>query len=226
MKSGAGVAAPGFPRDTRYGLVIFDFDGTLADSFAAFVEVYAEVAPQHGLAPLDPQRLPALRGLPPRTLLRELQVPLWKVPGFTLAMRQAFAARAEPVALFPGATDLLRALRRHGVRTAIVSSNSGENVERVLGRKYAAMIDHYGCGASLLGKRRKLREALAAFDLPPAQVLCVGDEVRDAEAAAGLGLDFAGVAWGFATPAALAPFCRGGPSPDFDALRARILAPG
>jgi phosphoglycolate phosphatase len=209
-----------------YSLVVFDFDGTLADSFAAFVAVYAQVAPEHGLAALDPARLEALRGLGPRVLLRELQVPLWKVPGFTLAMRQALGARSETVALFDGATDLLRDLRRHGVRTAIVSSNSQENVQRVLGRKYAAMIDHYGCGATLFGKRRKLRETLAAFDFAPRQVLCVGDEVRDAEAAAGLGLDFAGVAWGFATPAALAPFCRRGPCADFAALREAILAPG
>ena len=37
-------------------------------------------------------------------------------------------------------------------------------------------------------------------------VLCVGDEMRDAEAAQKLGLDFAAVSWGYTNPAQLARF--------------------
>ena len=40
--------------------------------------------------------------------------------------------------------------------------------------------------------------------MPAESVLCVGDEMRDAEAAKELGLDFAAVAWGYTNPAQLA----------------------
>jgi phosphoglycolate phosphatase len=207
----------------RYDLVVFDFDGTLADSFAVFRHAFESAARAEGVAPEALAQLDAYRGLEPRALLRRLGLPLWRVPALTLAMRRAMSERLHEVALFEGATDLLRALRRHGVRTALVSSNAQDNAERVLGHKYAAMIDHFGCGATIFGKRRKLREVLAAFEFAPARVLCVGDEIRDAQAAAGLGLDFAGVAWGFAAPAALAAHCRFGPFADFAALQAAIL---
>lgn len=208
-----------------YALVVFDFDGTLADSFAGFMAAIDAAAASHGFTRLDPQRTGEYRGMEPRRLLRELGLPLWKVPAVSATMRRALAQDLERVRLFDGATELLRALRRHGVRTAIVSSNSQANVEQVLGHKYSAMIDHFGCGATIFGKRRQLRAALAAFEFAPAQVLCVGDELRDAHAAASLGLDFAGVDWGFATPAALAPHCRHGPFSRFEQILEAVLAP-
>jgi phosphoglycolate phosphatase len=209
-----------------YGLVIFDFDGTLADSFAGFLAAIDAAAATHGFSPLDPQRHDEYRAMPPRALMRELGLPLWKVPAVSATMRQALSRDIDRMQLFDGATGLLRALRRHGIRTAIVSSNSQANVERVLGHKYAAMIDHFGCGATIFGKRRLLRATLAAFDVAPPQVLCVGDEIRDAQAAASLGLDFGGVDWGFATPAALAPHCRRGPFNRFEQILEAVLAPG
>lgn len=64
-------------------------------------------------------------------------------------------------------------------------------------------MDHYGCGASIFGKPRKLRSALAATGVRAERALCVGDETRDAEAAASAGIDFIGVGWGYALPQAL-----------------------
>lgn len=207
-----------------YSLVIFDFDGTLADSFGGFLPSINAAAVAHGFAPIDPAQLEHYRGMDPRTLRRALGLPLWKVPAVSATMRRALADRIDQIGLFDGATALLAALRRHGIRTALVTSNAQANVERVLGHKYIAMFDHVGCGASIFGKKRKLREALAAFEFAPHQVLCVGDEIRDAQAAAALGLDFGGVEWGYATRAALAPHCQRGPFADFDTLQAAILA--
>jgi phosphoglycolate phosphatase len=207
-----------------YGLVIFDFDGTLADSFAWFLTAWNGVAAARGLQPIDPARLDEYRGLGVRELLQVLDVPLLKVPALMTAMRREMSRNTAQVQLFDGAGDLLAGLRRHGVRSAIVSSNSQANVEQILGRKYAAMIDHFACGASLLGKRRKFREVLAAIDVPRARTLCVGDELRDADAAAAAGLDFIGVGWGFATPAVLATRSPLAPVSSFAALLARVIA--
>jgi phosphoglycolate phosphatase len=206
-----------------YGLVIFDFDGTLADSFAWFLSTWNRIAPARGLQAMDPATLEAYRGLSASELVRALDVPLLKVPALMTAMRREMSRNLAQVQLFAGAGDLLADLRRHGVRSAIVSSNSQANVEQILGRKYASMIDHFACGASLLGKRRKFREVLKAIDVPPAKALCVGDELRDADAAASAGLDFIGVGWGFATAEALAKGSRLPPVDSFDALLERVL---
>ena len=44
-----------------YRLAIFDFDGTLADSFPFFVAVFNQVADQHAFNRIHPEELDALR---------------------------------------------------------------------------------------------------------------------------------------------------------------------
>jgi len=86
---------------------------------------------------------------------------------------------------------------------AVVTSDSEENTRRALG-SLVSRISHFACGASLFGKARKFRQVMRAAGVPAAATLTIGDEVRDAEAAKAAGIDFAGVAWGYATTDALA----------------------
>jgi phosphoglycolate phosphatase len=206
-------------------LLIFDFDGTLADSFAVFLRCYNRIAARRGYRPIEPGQIDALRTLDPHAMLRTLDVALLHLPALMIAMRREMARESDPAPLFDGTAALLAALRRHGIRTAVVSSNSRHNVERTLGSKYASMIDHYACGASLFGKPRKLREVLRAAAMPPAAAAYVGDEVRDARAAAEVGLDFVAVSWGFARAEELAALSRLPPLPSFAPLLSWALAP-
>jgi phosphoglycolate phosphatase len=191
------------PRSAPYRLVIFDFDGTLADSVAWFLGGFQEMAERHGFRAVDAARLEELRGFSGREVLRELDLPLWKVPSIAKEMRSRMAARAEEISLFAGVDALLRGLRDKGVGAAIVTSNSQENVFRILGAENAALIQSFECGAAVFGKKSKLRKILKAGGVPAREVLCVGDEIRDAEAARAVGLDFIGVSWGYTKPEAL-----------------------
>lgn len=200
-----------------YRLLIFDFDGTLADSFGWFVGNINRIAVAHGCRPLDLGRLDEYRGLGARALMAQLGMPLWKVPAVTAAMRRSMDASIDAIRPFPGALELLQALRTAGVQTAVVSSNSRDNVARVLGAG-AALVDHYGCGVSIFGKRPVLRRMLQASRVAAGAALAVGDETRDGEAAAAAGIDFVGVAWGYATPAALRPLSRRPPFTRFEEI--------
>lgn len=64
----------------RYDLVIFDFDGTLADSLAWFRGAFNEAARQHGIGALTPAEFEALRGAPRREIMRRFAIPAWKMP--------------------------------------------------------------------------------------------------------------------------------------------------
>jgi phosphoglycolate phosphatase len=106
------------------------------------------------------------------------------------------AQHTESFSLFPGVGEMLERLAGSGVQMAVVSSNSRENVVRILGPGNAGHISHFACGASLFGKGGKLREVLRRISVRGAEAIYLGDEVRDAEAAARAGIAFGAVTWG------------------------------
>jgi len=188
----------------KYRLAIFDFDGTLADSLPWFRSVFNQVAVRYGFSTLDDSEFEALRGVSNREIVQRIGMPLWKVPLIGAHMKRLMAEDIDGIALFDGAAEMLRDLKSSGVRLALVSSNSEANIRRVLGPDNAVLIDHYGCGASIFGKAAKFRKALRQSGVLPHEAICIGDEVRDAEAARSLGIPFGAVAWGYATPELLA----------------------
>lgn len=184
----------------RYKLVIFDFDGTLADSLDCFLTAVNEAAQKFRFRPIEPAAVEEVRGWRAIDILAYLDLPLWKVPRVSRAMRQLMAEHIDSVRLFPGVDGLLATLAAQGVEIAVITSNSLENVRRVLGEENAALVRHFGCGTSMFGKKSKLKRLLKQSGFAPEDTLCIGDEIRDADAARAAGIRFAGVAWGYTRP--------------------------
>ncbi|HEY6554047.1 MAG TPA: HAD hydrolase-like protein [Vicinamibacteria bacterium] len=187
----------------RYRLAIFDFDGTLADSFSWFLGVMNRLADDHGFRRIEEHEIETLRGRTARQNFADFGVPAWKLPRVGRDFRRHMARDIALIALFPGGDRLLRGLAERGIRTAIVTSNSADNVRRVLGPENSALIQHYACGVSIFGKRAKLRGVLRDSGIAAAEAICIGDEIRDQEAARAEGIAFGAVSWGYTNPEAL-----------------------
>lgn len=181
-----------------YKLVIFDLDGTLADSARWMVEELTPLAARFGFRQASEAEIERLRGCDTRQILSSLEVPAWQLPFIARHLRQRVAQDAETIQLFPGAKALLRRLAGQGVVLGLVSSNSAANVRRILGPEAAALIEHYACGAPLFGKAAQFRKVVRCARVKPADTLCIGDETRDIEAARQAGLASGAVAWGYA----------------------------
>jgi phosphoglycolate phosphatase len=101
--------------------------------------------------------------------------------------------------MFDGIDEALRAIASSGVRLALVSSNSEQNVLSVLGGS-ADLLCERACGVSLFGKAGRLRRLLRRCGVDSSRSILVGDELRDAQAARSAGMAFGAVAWGFNRP--------------------------
>lgn len=193
-------------------LVIFDFDGTLADSVGFFRTLLPELAQKFRFRVPTLEEQEEMRGHPPREVMRTLGIPGWKLPFIAVhARKRAGAAAAFP--LYGGTLDLLAALTEAGIRVAVVSSNSEAVVRRALGPEVSARISAWSCGAAMFGKARHFREVIRRLGADPARTLGVGDEIRDIDAAREVGIRAVAVSWGFAPAAALAA---AGPDQLFD----------
>jgi phosphoglycolate phosphatase len=180
----------------KYRLVIFDSDGTLADTLQWVARAFNQVAAQHGIPLISEADHARMRNLSARHVLQHLKIPLWKIPALVVGVRKLMAEHIHEFHLFDGIAESLQQLHSHGVILGIVSSNSRENVRHILGPENAALIQHHTSGASIFGKAPKLRTVLKASRIPAREAIYLGDEIRDAEAARKAGMAFGAVAWG------------------------------
>jgi len=186
----------------RYRLAIFDFDGTLADSLDWFRASFHDVIARFDLTPVTADELEEMRGLSAREIMARLNVSMWQLPAIVSDMRKRKLAAASETSLFAGIPAMLSDLQRLGIKTAIVSSDSEASVRQVLGPA-TSLIIRFDCGAALFGKHRKFRRVARRLGVKPSETICIGDEIRDIEAAGTAGMDSGAVAWGYALPAAL-----------------------
>ena len=201
----------------KYRLAIFDFDGTLADSFPFFIRVFNQLAEQHGFKKVDLDLVPTYRQYGAKQLMEQVGMPAWKLPfvvkSFTSLMRQ----NAANISLFEHIDELLLYLANRDVTLAIVSSNSHENVSRILGPANTKLISQFECGVSIFGKPARLQKVLKKAGIPCHEVIYVGDQVADLEAARKEQVAFGAVSWGYGTIESLREHL---PDEEFDCVSA------
>jgi phosphoglycolate phosphatase len=196
---GGGRSSPGGNR-LAYRLVIFDFDGTLADSADWFISMANDVARRFRFRQISDDEIAMLRGRSSREVVAYMRVPAWKMPFIARHTRRLVSENTSKIPLFPESPALIRSLYEAGVVLALVSSNSEANVRKILGPELAGCISHYACGASMFGKTPKFRKVIRRAGARHGQVLSIGDETRDIEAASRAGIDSGAVTWGYARP--------------------------
>jgi phosphoglycolate phosphatase len=186
----------------RYKLAIFDLDGTLSDSLPWFRRIVNSIADKHRFKRIEDDDVEMLRGKSSREIIKYLGVPMWRIPIIARDMRRLKSESVNTIPLFTGVDVMLQELSRLGVALAVVSSDAESNARKALGEN-AALISQFACGASLFGKAAKFKVILKRTGIAAANAICIGDEVRDGEAARAAGIDFGAVSWGFAKTEAL-----------------------
>jgi phosphoglycolate phosphatase len=186
------MTEPGSP------VVIFDFDGTLADTWPWFANELVQGAKHLRCRPVTRDEVEQFRSLRTREILKALEVPWWRIPLIAGHMRRRAEESADLLSLFDGVPDMIVALHRSGVRLAIASSNSERTIRQVLGDDLAGTVQHYACNAAVFGKAAVFKRIMRRFQASPANTVAIGDETRDLEAADKAGISGIGVGWGYA----------------------------
>lgn len=177
--------------------IIFDFDGTLVDTFDMSVRVYNDVwAEKLNTKKIQKSDYAKLRAMTILELLREYNIPRWRLWSVVRSIQQGIQSELEETKFIDGWDDYLRNLCDGDVRLAIVSSNTSENLQAAIAYNnakgyFADVIAH----KAVFGKEKTLRKYVQRF--PDTEFIYIGDEVRDVVAAHKAGLKIAAVTWGF-----------------------------
>jgi phosphoglycolate phosphatase len=184
--------------------LIFDFDGTIADSFGATLGIANALAPVFGYRPAKPEELEHLRTWSYRRVATELGVSWHKIPLIAARVRKEMSENVAHLETFEGLPSVLTELRARGFTLGILTSNSRSNVERFLAAQGLAQFDFVDTSSSVWGKQRRLKALLRSHRLQASEVAYVGDEVRDIEATKPLDICMVAVDWGYSAGEQLA----------------------
>lgn len=193
--------------------MIFDIDGTLIDSNPAHVEAWVQAFARLGYK-VAADRISVEIGKGGDKLVPSiLGASADRKDGDRLrdAQKEAFLALAKRTRLpvFPQARELLAELRRRGLRTALATSSSGEQLDGLFasaGIDFRELVDQTTSADDAAASKPSpdiVEAALGKLGLAPGECAMAGDTVYDAEACRAAGVTCLGVRSGGNDPATL-----------------------
>ncbi len=184
-------------------VVIFDFDGTIADTFSTVVEIVNNLSSEYGFPKLGIEQVSELRHRRAQDLLGVFRISLLKIPSFIFKVKELLGGQIKNVKAFPDVLDVLKQLKDQGYTLGILSSNNIETVNTFLKNNSIDVFDFVYSEKDLFGKARVLKNLMKRHGFANEDVVYVGDETRDIEAAHGAKLRIVSVGWGYNTISAL-----------------------
>lgn len=185
-----------------YDLLIFDWDGTLADSIGRIVQAMHAAAERAGYPLCSDDAVKGIIGLALPEAISTLYPEL--VEAEVMAFRQHYAdiymaLDDQPSPLFPGVVEALDAFRSEGYRLAVATGKARRGLDRVLkANGWEQFFDITRAADETRGKPDPLmlHEILAHCQVPASKALMVGDSSFDLLMARNAGMHSVAVGYG------------------------------
>ena len=190
------MLAPLLAEKLRFRAVLFDLDGTLADTLPLCIEAFRlAVEPATGRSLADAEII-ATFGPSEEGTIHAL-APQHYAESLAAYLRHYERLHAQYPAPFAGITALLQDLRDRGIRLGLVTGKGAESTRlslRQLGLDEVFEVVETG---SPLGPRKAeaLRQVLRTWDLAPPEAVYIGDAPSDVSAARAAGVPVVAAAW-------------------------------
>jgi phosphoglycolate phosphatase len=189
----------------KYRALVFDFDGTIADTLGETRKIFNELAPEYGIRQVEEHEVSELRHLSLKEILSKLKIPSRRVPSIIARGTKMMRNNIDRLQLINGMKETLTELREHTDSFGILTSNTTANVDAFLqNHGIRDLFDFVSSTSKLTGKSRHLRAIRKTFSLEYSEIIYIGDELRDVKAAQKAKIPHAAVSWGFNSRESLA----------------------
>lgn len=172
-------------------MIIFDFDGTIADTISLGIKIVNDHADKYKYNRLDRESNGHLSAT---KLIKRIEVNPLKLPYLMFLLRKKLGERGSEIQIFPGIKDILEELKTSGHKLGIITSNSTKNVSDFLKRnEIESYFSYIRTKVAIFGKKKAL---IKAKKILKTNFLYVGDEIRDIEACKKSNTPIVCVSWG------------------------------
>lgn len=176
--------------------VVFDFDGTLANSVELIVNLYNEHIDDFGYDSIDPSEFSALRSMSYRQAMRKKHIKLRKLPKMIKILGGEMRKRMNTVLPYTGIIGVLNELKDQGFSIGVLTSNDKSLVTEFFIKHKFPEFDFVESEKTLFGKEKAMNKIFKSKKLQKNRVIYVGDESRDVTASRKAGISVIGVTWG------------------------------
>lgn len=187
--------------------IVFDFDGTIADTFDAGVKILNRLAPEYGYEPVTEEMEKEFRRLGTKKAMKAFGISWFQ---FIRVGRRAIKELKNDIStinMFPGMPGVFRELQKRDIKMGILSSNSKENIQKFFNENGLEGVFEYIVPSGLMwGKARKLRKVMRKRKLSKSELIYVGDETKDVIASHKAGVRIIAVTWGYNSEESLSPY--------------------
>lgn len=180
--------------------VLFDMDGTLGDTLPLCVEAYRQCTAEHtGRTPSE-EEVVSYFGLSDRGVLAGLlgmppDDPALPIDRFVAAYERLHSQLAP--APFPGAVEMLRAVKAAGLRVGLISGKEHYTAMPTV-RCYGmeGIFEWFGLGLPTHNcKAERLQQVMQLWGLKPEEIIYVGDAPSDIDLCHSVGVRIINAAW-------------------------------
>lgn len=190
--------------------LIFDFDGTVADTLPFTVNTALQLNRELKLLNQEKINIEKFRSMDLSEFVKGLNIPTIKLLYFLFKSQRMLNKNIKTIPTFSGLSNTLAELKRQNIKIGIVTSNSKKNVVKFLTANNLNYFDFIYSTIHYFHKNRLLEKAIKKQKLDNEDVIYIGDEVRDIKAARAAGVKIAVVTWGYNLESLLATY-----KPDF-----------
>jgi len=177
--------------------IIFDFDGTLADSTAVFASAWNTLAQKYKFKGIEFKEIESLKKLSMAERSKLFDFPMYKLPMILPQFYRLYRQSLNEVHLYEGIKDVLTEIDKRGYKILIISSNSQENILEFLKMNGIQCVSNVLCSNRIFGKDKVLKKFLKDSSSFASDVLYIGDEQRDIVACKNVGVPIIWVSWGY-----------------------------
>ncbi|MEL6672986.1 MAG: HAD-IA family hydrolase [Bacteroidota bacterium] len=178
-------------------LLIFDFDGTIADTLVVALQIINEIGGEFNLPNVSRTQFMELKHKSVPELMKMSGLSWFQLPLFVHRARLKFKQHLKQVHPIHGMPEILAALQERGYRMGILTSNTSEGVNSFLQDHEIPGFEFIHAPDHIFGKSRVIRQILRHHELKEEEVVMIGDEIRDVDAARKVGIESIAVTWGF-----------------------------
>lgn len=164
-------------------VIIFDFDGTLADTMPVYIDLFYKHRKKFNLKNVTREQIDELRNLHLKDFINYFEISKFKLLRMTRLVKKDSYDYISKIRINQDLRKLLKELNEKNYIIGLLSSNSLKNINIFLEKNgIHSYFTFIKSGVYVFGKARAIRSTIKKHNLGNLKIFYIGDEVRDVDA--------------------------------------------